>query len=61
MSITKVKNNNKPEMSKMQTKWDEAIADAEEKIRRLRYSISVFKARKEAGDVWPERGAETHN
>ena len=34
-------------------KWDEAIADAKEKIRKLRFSIRVFEARKASGDTFP--------
>jgi hypothetical protein len=34
--------------------WDMAIADAKERIKRLRYSIRVFEARKKAGDPWPD-------
>jgi hypothetical protein len=37
--------------------WDAAIAEAKERIKRLRYSISVFKARKKAGDPWPSEPA----
>jgi hypothetical protein len=33
--------------------WYDAIADAKERIRRLRYSILVFEARKKAGESWP--------
>lgn len=36
------------------SKWDEAIADAKAKIKRLRSSIAIFEARKTAGDRWPE-------
>ncbi len=35
------------------TKWDEAIADAKRKINKLRLSIRVFEARKNAGDSFP--------
>jgi len=40
--------------AKQATKWDEAIQDAEKKIRSLRESIAVFRARKASGDKWPE-------
>jgi hypothetical protein len=35
------------------TGWDVAIADAREKIRKLKRSIEVFAARKRVGDPWP--------
>lgn len=53
MSITKVKNFIKPEINDVQTKWDEGIADAKERIRQLRMTIRVYKARKMAGELWP--------
>jgi hypothetical protein len=37
--------------------WDKAISDAEKKIKALRDSIAVFKARKESGEAWPEPSA----
>jgi hypothetical protein len=40
------------------SKWDEAVSDAKKKIKELRYSIRVFKARKKAGEPWP---TATHN
>lgn len=49
MSIKKQGENEK----KFETKWDEAIADAKDKIKGLRYSISVYRQRKLAGDTWP--------
>jgi AAA+ superfamily predicted ATPase len=36
------------------TKWDEAIADAEAKIKKLKLAIETFEDHKRAGDVWPE-------
>jgi hypothetical protein len=55
MSTIKVKNSIKPEIKSFQTKWDEAIEDAKEKIRQLHMTIRVYRARKEAGDSWPLR------
>jgi hypothetical protein len=37
--------------------WDKAIADAQRKIRSLHESIAVFKARKKAGEQWPDVAA----
>ena len=34
------------------TKWDEAIADAQERIKRLKFSIKVFRQNKKAGKPW---------
>jgi hypothetical protein len=53
MSIENVKNFSKPKISHLENKWDEAIADAKEKIRRLRLTIRVYKEHKKAGEVWP--------
>ncbi len=53
MSITSQDNRRS---SAQQNKWDEAIADAEARIRKLRNTIRVFKARKDAGDAWPGPG-----
>jgi hypothetical protein len=39
--------------NKAKTKWDEAIADAKRKIRRLEYTIAVYKKMKRSGDQWP--------
>ena len=33
--------------------WDRAIEDAKKKIRRLEFSISVFRKRKRSGESWP--------
>jgi hypothetical protein len=33
--------------------WDDAITEAKQKIRALRYTIRVYEARKRAGDPWP--------
>ena len=43
-----------------ETKWDEAIADAKEKIKRLRYSIAVYEQRKLVGDRWPDKKMVSH-
>ena len=34
------------------SKWDEAIQDASEKIKRLKFSIKVFEQKKMAGEEW---------
>jgi hypothetical protein len=49
MSITK----RKEKMRVYPTKWDEAIADARRKIRKLKESIVYFRERRKAGDPWP--------
>jgi hypothetical protein len=33
--------------------WEEAISDAERRIQKLRNSIRVFAARRDAGEPWP--------
>ena len=53
MSTTKVKDFISPEINGLRSKWDEAIGDAEEKIRKLRWTIRVYKERKIAGEPWP--------
>jgi hypothetical protein len=37
------------------TKWDEAIADANTKIGKLKLSIATFEDRKRTGDPWPDQ------
>jgi hypothetical protein len=59
MSITNIKNYIQPEISNLDPRWDEAIFDAKEKIRKLRNTIAVYKARKQAGDVWPGSQLQT--
>jgi hypothetical protein len=34
------------------SKWDEAIQDASEKIKRLKFSIKIFEQKKMAGEKW---------
>lgn len=53
MSTLKVKKFIHPEINNLDSQWDEAIADAREKIRSLRLTIRVYKSRKMAGDKWP--------
>ena len=36
-----------------QSRWDEAIADAERKIAKLQMSIQTFKEMKEKGESFP--------
>ena len=38
------------------TKWDEAIADAKQKIKNLEYAIEVYRKMKSAGEPWPTQG-----
>ncbi len=40
-------------VKRMLSEWDRAIADAKERIKRLRYTIRIYRARKRAGDAWP--------
>lgn len=49
--------------SREKTPWDEAIADAKQKIRRLEHSIVIFRKQKKAGIAWPvsPKGESTHN
>jgi hypothetical protein len=56
MSITKVKG----KMCSKRTKWDEAISDAKKRIKALKFTITVFRQRKKAGEPWPINSA-THN
>ena len=39
------------------TKWDEAISDAKKKIHALKFTISVYRKRKKAGEPWPTDSA----
>lgn len=41
------------EERKAKTKWDEAIADAKLKIKRLEQAIEVYRKMKKNGDSWP--------
>jgi len=34
--------------------WDDAIADAEQRIRDLQFSLRIFKERRSTGEKWPE-------
>jgi hypothetical protein len=43
---------NKANKERNGSEWDAAIADAKERIKRLRYSISVFQASKRSGEPW---------
>ena len=38
---------------KVLTGWDRAIADAKERIKRLKFTIEVYREHKKAGEVWP--------
>ena len=41
--------------------WDSAIADAKERIRRLRFSIKIFEQHQKRGEPWPtSENASTH-
>jgi hypothetical protein len=33
--------------------WDSAIADAKERIKRLRFSIKIFEQHQKRGEPWP--------
>ena len=35
------------------SKWDQAISEAKEKIKELRYTIKVFSELRDAGEPWP--------
>ena len=37
--------------------WGRAIADAKERIKRLEFSIRIFRQRKKAGEKWPAESA----
>jgi hypothetical protein len=39
--------------------WDAAIADAKERIKRLKLSVKVFEQHRRAGEPWP--GSESEN
>ena len=45
--------------SSVQNEWDAVIADARQRITDLKYSIKVFKERKQRGDKW--RGVATQS
>jgi hypothetical protein len=34
-------------------KWDQAITEAKTKIKRLQYTIKVFKELRDSGEPWP--------
>ena len=40
--------------------WQDAIEYAQQRIRALEYSISVFRQKQEAGEPWSVKSA-THN
>ena len=40
------------------TGWDQAIADAKEKIKKLQFSIKVFREHKKAGEPWPDSATQ---
>jgi len=56
MSIASVKQKAKRKTGKI-SGWDQAILDAKEKIRQLRYSIKVYSEQKKAGHPWPGESA----
>jgi hypothetical protein len=35
------------------SEWDQAISDAQEKINALRFTVRVYKQRRDRGDPWP--------
>jgi hypothetical protein len=35
------------------TFWDQAISEAEDKIKKLRFTLRVYKQRRDRGDPWP--------
>jgi hypothetical protein len=37
--------------------WDRAIADAKARIKKLEFSIRVFRQRKRNGEPWPGESA----
>lgn len=41
--------------------WDAGIALAKEKIRKLRWTIRVYKQRRDSGEPWPGDRAVGHN
>ena len=50
---------NRPKPKKV-SGWDRAIADAKMRIKKLEFSIRVFRQRKKAGEEWTPDSA-THN
>jgi len=43
----------KKKMRSYPTKWDEAIADARQRIRGLKKTIEFFRQSKKKGESWP--------
>jgi hypothetical protein len=37
--------------------WDHAIADAKMRIKKLEFSIHIFRPKKKAGETWPGESA----
>jgi hypothetical protein len=42
----------KEKASKNISGWDEAIADAKQRLREIQFSLMVFRKRKAAGEPW---------
>ena len=52
MPNTRRQAQNAPSAKKISS-WDDAIADAKQKIRDLEFSVRVFSERKRKGEPWP--------
>jgi hypothetical protein len=52
MSNTSCQEKNASKARKM-SGWDKAILEAQTRIKELQFSISVFRRRKRAGQLWP--------
>jgi hypothetical protein len=49
----------KNKTSSKKSGWDKAIADAKERIRKLKSAIEVYEVRRDTGEPWPGDDAGT--
>jgi hypothetical protein len=57
MSKPNVKLKDKPSL---QSPWDQAIADAQQRIRDFKKAIRAYSEAKKRGDLWPEQQSIDH-
>jgi hypothetical protein len=58
MSI--IKQHKNAGMAKNKSTWDQAISEAQDKIKGLKFTVRVYRQKRDRGDPWPgEQLAET--
>jgi len=45
---------------KKKTMWDQAISEAEHRIKQLRFTIRVYKQNRDRGEPWPGEQVDAH-